>query len=118
MRRALLTAIWIALLIAPTAVGAQEAVPEVNGPWWLRAIYFIVSLPYTLWMVFVDGQQLHLLPAPLLGFALCLWSFREWRRQRFWTPRIIHLMAILGLVTIILINVDWVMAGGEMWTQR
>jgi protein-disulfide isomerase len=109
--------VWIAALIAPASAGAQEAV-QADGPWWLRLIVFIVSLPYTLYMVFVDGQRLHLLPAPLLAATLCLWSFREWRRQGFWTPRVIHVLAALGLATIVLINVDWVLAGGEMWTQR
>jgi protein-disulfide isomerase len=117
MRRALPHLVWVAALIAPAPAGAQEAV-QGDGPWWLRLIVFIVSLPYTLYMVFVDGQRLHLLPAPLLAAALCLWSFREWRRQGFWTPRIIHVLAVLGLGTIVMINVDWVLAGGEMWTQR
>lgn len=118
MRRALLYVVWMAALIAPTHAGAQEAMAVEGGPWWLRVLFFVVSLPYTLYMVFVDGQQLHLLPAPLLGVALCFWSFREWRRQGFWTPRVIHVLAVLGLATIIMINVAWVRAGGEMWTQR
>ena len=46
--------------------------------------------------VFVDGEQMHLLPAPLLGIALCAWSFLEWRRQRYWTPRLIHIVAVLA----------------------
>jgi protein-disulfide isomerase len=46
------------------------------------------------------------------------WSFREWWRQKFWTPRVVHVSAVLALAVIILINVDWVMSGGQMWTQR
>jgi protein-disulfide isomerase len=114
----------IAILMTPIAIAAQDAAAvaavETTESWpeWLQALFFIASLPYTLFMVFAEGQKLHLLPAPLLGIGLCLWSFREWRRQRFWTPRIIHILAAVGLATIILINVDWVLAGGAMWTQR
>lgn len=118
MKRILCWAMWIAALSAPTAAAAQESVPEVEGPWLLKALFFIASLPYTLYMVFVEGERLQLLPAPLVVIGLCLWSFRDWRRQGYWTPRIVHVMAVLGLLTIIAINVDWVMAGGEMWLQR
>jgi protein-disulfide isomerase len=118
MRRALAYAALIAILILPASVGAQEAAAAEGRPWWLEALIFIVSLPYTLYMVFVDGQRLHLLPAPLVAIWLCLSSFREWRRQRFWTPRVVHVLAVLGLATIVMINVAWVRAGGEMWTQR
>lgn len=101
------------------AVEAENSSPgQFDGPWWARILVFIVSLPVTLWMIFVDGQRMHLLPAPLIGAATFLWSFREWRRQRYWTPRLIHVMSVLALATIVLINVDWVRTGGEMWTQR
>lgn len=120
MRRTLLLVLilCIAAFIGPAELVAQENPALAELPWWLRVVYFIVALPYTLWLVFVEGGRMHLLPAPLLGMALILWSFREWSRQKFWTPRLVHIMAVLALATIILINVDWVMAGGEMWTQR
>jgi len=113
--------LWISLIavLVATPLFAQEtAVPPPDGPWWWRVIVFVVSLPWTLYRVFAEGERMYLLPAPLLGLATCLWSLREWRRQRFWTPRLIHVMAALGLATIIGINVSWVMAGGTMWTQR
>lgn len=124
MRRALVCLAWIAVLVTPMAVGAQDAADVAaietieSWPAWVRVLIFIGSLPYTLFMFFLEGERLYLLPAPLLALWYCFWSFREWRRQRYWTPRIIHIMAVLALATIILINVDWVMAGGEMWTQR
>lgn len=80
--------------------------------------HFLAGRPYTLYMIFAEGERMHLLPTPLLGAAACLWSFLEWRRQRFWTPRLVHIMAGLALATIILINIDWVLSGGEMWLQR
>lgn len=124
MRRALACLAWIAVLVTPVAVGAQDATDMAaierieSWPAWARVLFGIASVPYTLFKIFMEGERLYLLPAPLLAIWYCLWSFREWRRQRFWTPRIIHVMAVLALATIILINVDWVMAGGEMWTQR
>ena len=113
-------AVTLGLAFVATPLPAQEAtaVPPPDGPWWWRIFVFVVSLPWTLYRVFVEGERMYLLPAPLLGTAACIWSFLEWRRQRFWTPRIIHVMAALGLLTIIAINVSWVMAGGTMWTQR
>lgn len=118
MKRALWFLAAIAMSLIPSSVAAQEVARDSIGPWAWRLVVFVVSLPYTMYMVFVDGQRLHLLPAPLLVAALSIWSFGEWRRQRFWTPRIIHVLSVLGLATIIAINVDWVRAGGEMWTQR
>ncbi|MDX1494229.1 MAG: hypothetical protein R3253_09230, partial [Longimicrobiales bacterium] len=118
MKRILAASLVLIAVLAPVAVGAQGAPTSSDQPWWLQVIVFVVSLPYTLWMVFVEGERLMLLPAPLLAIGFMIWSFREWRRQRYWTPRIVHILAGLGLLTIIAINVDWVMAGGEMWTQR
>jgi len=114
----LILLIWLAAALAAPVAGQQAAAPTLDGPWWIRVLYFVVSLPYTFYMVFVDGQRMHLLPAPLMGTAICLWSFREWRRQRYWTPRIVHIMAALALVTIVMINADWVSVGGQMNTQR
>ena len=118
MRGTLLLALWIGALIGPEQLAAQESPILAEGPWWMRVLYFIVALPYTLYLVFVDGERLHLLPAPLIGTWIVVRSFREWWRQSFWTPGLVHLMAVLALSTIILINIDWVMNGGEMWTQR
>ena len=118
MRSRVLFSLLAALAAAAPLAAQQAAPPAVDGPWWWRAFVFVVSLPYTLYMIFVEGERMQLLPAPLLGAAACLWSFLEWRRQRFWTPRLVHIMAGLALATIILINVDWVLAGGEMWLQR
>lgn len=114
------TSLWLGLttLFVATPLQAQEAVREGAASWLLQIVLFIVSIPYTLYLVFVDGQRMHLLPAPLIGLWVCIWSFREWRRQRYWTPRLVPIMSVLALATIILINVDWVMNGGEMWTQR
>ncbi len=118
MRRILIAGLFVLVSLVPVALGAQEIPASQTGPWWWQVLVFVLSLPYTLWMVFVQGEALMLLPAPLLAIGFTIWSFREWRRQRYWTPRIVHVLAVLGLLTIIAINVDWVMAGGEMWTQR
>lgn len=118
MIRTLLLVLWIGAWIGPEQLAAQESPILAEGPWWMRVVYFIVALPYTLYLIFVDGQRMHLLPAPLIAAWFTVRSFPEWRRQRFWTPPLVHVMAALALATIILINVDWVMNGGEMVTQR
>jgi tetratricopeptide (TPR) repeat protein len=99
-------------------ISGEPTIPRVTGPWWWQVVTFVVSVPYTLYLVFLDGERMHLLPLPLTAAATCLWSFREWRRQRFWTPAFVHILAALGLTIIVAINIDWVRAGGEMWTQR
>lgn len=104
--------------VAATPAAAQEAASDAATPFLFDVLVFFVSIPYTLYLVFVDGERMHLLPAPLLGLWACIWGFREWRRQGYWTPRLVPMMSVLALATIILINVDWVMNGGEMWTQR
>lgn len=118
MSRGVCLAVCVAAAVLPSSIVAQEAGAGADQPAWLEAIVFLVSLPYTLYLVLVEGQRMHLLPVPLLAIGFSLWSFLEWKRQRFWTPRIIHILAVLGLATIVMINVAWVQAGGEMWTQR
>lgn len=108
----------MAATLYATPLAAQDAAAESTRPFLLEIVLFFVSIPYTLYLVFVEGDRLHLLPAPLMGLWVFFWSFREWRRQRYWVPRLVPIMSVLGLATIIAINVDWVMNGGEMWTQR
>ena len=104
-----------ARLASPTAEDMVNWEPE---HWWQRLVLFLVSLPLSLYLVLVEGNRLFLLPAPFLAGLAFLWSFREWRRQRYWTPRLVHVMSVLAFATIVMINVDWVLAGGAMWTQR
>lgn len=111
--------LWLAMAATATPLAAQEAVVrEASRPWFIEVLAFVLSIPFTLYLIFADGQRWHLLPAPLVGLWVFIWSFREWRRQRYWTPRLIPILSVLALATIVLINVDWVMNGGEMWTQR
>ena len=118
VRRTLLLALFIGAWIGAQPLAAQESELLAEGPWWMRIVYFILAIPYTLYLIFVDGERMHLLPAPLIATWYAVKSFREWRRQKFWSPRLIHIMAGLALATIILINIDWAMNGGEMVTQR
>ena len=101
-----------------TELVAQDAGAGPDRPWWGDILYFVVALPLTLVMMLAEGDRLAILPGPILGALILGFSFREWKRQRFWTPRLVHVMSGLALLTIIAINVDWVLAGGSMWTQR
>ena len=103
----------------PAATPPPRPVPPTDPEaWWLRLALFVISLPLTLYLVFADANQLMLLPAPLIAGLSLFWNLPEWRRQRYWAPRVIHWMSALAFLTLVAINVDWVRAGGTMWVQR
>ena len=60
MNRILATALLVALTVVPAALGAQEVPASQTGPWWWQILVFVLSLPYTLFMVFVEGERLML----------------------------------------------------------
>jgi len=85
---------------------------------WEQILLFIISLPVALYLFLAEGHELLLLPAPLIAVWSILWNFAEWRRQRFWTPRVIHLMSALSFVTMVIVHLKWGMVGegGAEWT--
>ena len=102
------------------AVLSDEDPGDVTDPesWWMRLLLFVFGIPLTLLLILVEGNQLYLLPLPLVAMLAIGWNYVEWRRHRYWTPTVIHVMAALSFLTIVAINVDWVRAGGRMWIQR
>lgn len=102
------------------AVLPDEDPGDVTDPesWWMRLLFFVFGIPLTLLLILVEGNRLYLLPVPLVATLAISWNYVEWRRHRYWTPTVIHVMAALSFLTIVAINVDWVRAGGRMWLQR
>lgn len=103
-----------------SAVTTEEPAGDVSDPesGWVRLLMFVLGIPLTLLLVLVEGERLYLLPLPLVALWSIGWNFVPWRRQGYWVPRSVHVLAVVALVMIVGINVAWVRAGGGMWTQR